>query len=117
MGLAQCEASGARYSLAWADAPGPAEAGAALSEMPRALATKLKRPLPQGQSLAVPGMTPHPEAAQYLLLASDGVARLAVFAHGSRVYQALRLGQVDDEVAWQSFVGGLRLVGPTQGGS
>lgn len=109
MGLVQCEAAGARYSVAWAELPDPTAAGPALAEMPRALALKLKRPLPAVSTLAVPGATPQAQAGQYLLQGPDGAARLAVFAHGPLVYQVLRLGPADDASAWETFLGSLRL--------
>lgn len=116
MGLLQCEAAGARYSVAWADVADPAGVGPALLEMPRALAAKLKQPPPHGQALVVPGMTPHPEAASFRMAGSEGVVHLAVFAHGQRAYQVLRLGPSDDPAAWDSFVNGLRIGGAQQAG-
>jgi hypothetical protein len=117
MGLAQCEAAGRRFALSWADAPDPSRAGAALKAMPEALAAKLGQVLPPAQVLKVPGMTPMAEAGQHLLSGAGGVTRVAVFAHGGRVYQALLMGANDDAAAWESFVGGLRVdmaVGPAR---
>lgn len=105
MGLAHCEAGGKGFSLSWADVPGPTQAGSALGAMARALAAKLSQPLPAAEALQVPGMTPLPEAGQYRLRG----ARLAVFAHGGRVYQALLTAPEDDPAAWESFAGGLRV--------
>jgi hypothetical protein len=107
MGLAQCEASGGRFALSWADAPDPIQAGAALKAMPQALAAKLGQPLPPAQALQVPGMTPMPEAAEYRLAGAGGITRVAVFAHGGRVYQALMALPQDDPAAWESFRAGL----------
>lgn len=111
MGLAQCEAGQRRFALSWADAPDPTQAGAALHAMAEALAAKLNRPLPPGQALAVPGMTPLPQAAQHRLVGGDGVTRIAVFAHGGRVFQAVMTASQDDVAAWEAFVGGLRVGG------
>lgn len=111
MGLAQCEAGGLRFALSWADAPDPTQAGAALKAMTQALASKLGLPLPAAQTLQVPGMTPLPEAAQHRLAGPAGVTRLAVFAHGGRVYQALMTASRDDAPAWDGFVAGLRVGG------
>ncbi|MFT7721480.1 MAG: hypothetical protein QM788_01375 [Roseateles sp.] len=108
MGLAQCEAAGRRFALSWADVPDASQAGAALQAMSRSLAGKLGQPLPAGQPLQVPGMTPLPEAVQHRL-GGRGMARLAVFAHGGRVYQALLTGEADDPAAWEAFLGGLRV--------
>jgi hypothetical protein len=105
MGLAQCEAAGRRFSLSWADVPDPTQASPALKAMAQALAAKLGQPLPAGQALEIPGMTPLPEAVQHRLPG----ARLAVFAYGGRVYQALATASHDDAASWESFVGGLRI--------
>jgi hypothetical protein len=109
MGLAQCEAAGKRFALSWADLPDPAQLSPALKAMPQALATKLGQPLPSGRALQVPGMTPLPEAAEYRLAASAGVARVAVFAHGGRVYQAVMTADADDQAAWENFRAGLAI--------
>ena len=109
MGLAQCEAGGRGFALSWADTPDPTQAGAALKAMAQALATKLGQPLPPPQPLQVAGMTPLPEAAQHRLAGAAGVTRMAVFAHGGRVYQALMTAPQDDPVAWDNFVAGLRV--------
>jgi len=105
MGLASCEAAGHRFALSWADTPDASQAGAALTAMAKALTTKLGQPLPPVQALQVSGMTPLPEAGQYRLAG----ARLAVFAHGGRVYQALMTAPKDDAAVWENFVAGLRV--------
>lgn len=107
MGLAQCEAAGKRFSMSWADVPDPTQVGVALKAMPQALAGKLGQALPPGSALQVPGMTPMPEAAEYRLGGATGVTRMAVFAHGGRVYQALMTAERDDAAAWESFRAGL----------
>ena len=109
MGLARCEAAGRGFSLSWADTPDPTQAGAALKAMPQALAAKLDQPLPPALVLQVPGMTPLPEAVQHRLAGAGGVTRMAVFAHGGRVYQALMTAEQDDAAAWETFLGGLRV--------
>ncbi|RZL34871.1 MAG: hypothetical protein EOP35_16275 [Rubrivivax sp.] len=109
MGLAQCEAAGRRFALSWADTPDPTRVGAALKAMPQALAEKLGRPLSPMQPLQVPGMTPLPEAGQHLLAGSGGIARVAVFAHGGRVFQALMTAPKDDAAAWETFASSLRV--------
>ena len=111
MGLAQCEAAGMRFALSWADAPDPSQSGPALKAMALALAAKVGQPLPLVQPLQVPGMTPLPEAAQYRMAGAGGAARLAVFSHGGRVYQALMTAPRDDSAAWDSFLGGMRVAG------
>lgn len=109
MGLAQCETGGRGFALSWAEVPDPTQVASALKAMPQALATKLGRPLPAGAALQVPGMTPMPEAAQYLLTGPGAVTHVAVFAHGGRVYQALMTVAKDDPAAWESFRAGLAI--------
>ena len=108
-GLARCEAGGRGFALSWADAPDATQAGAALKAMAQALATKLGQPLPAAAPLQVPGMTPLPEAAQHRFSGGGGVTRVAVFAYGGRVYQALMTASEDDAAAWEIFVSGLRI--------
>lgn len=109
MGLAQCEAGGLGFALSWADLPETAQPGAALKAMATSLAAKQGQALPPAQALQVPGMTPLPEAARYVLRTAAGVTRVAVFAHGGRVYQALMTSAKDDEAAWDAFLAGLRI--------
>lgn len=109
MGLAQCEAGGLGFALSWAEVPDATQVAAALKAMPLALAGKLGRPLPPAVALQVPGMTPMPEAAQYRLEGAGAVTRVAVFAHGGRVYQALMTVQKDDPAAWDAFRAGLAI--------
>lgn len=116
MGLARCEAGGLGFALSWADTPDASQVGAALKAMSQALAAKLGQPLPAPQALAVPGMTPLPEAAQYRLSSRGAATRLAVFAHGGRVYQAFMTGAKDDATAWEGFVAGLRVGAAAQAG-
>lgn len=116
MGLAQCEAAGVRVSLSWAEVPDASQAGPALKAMSAALAAKAGQPLPPAQPVRVPGMTPLPEAAQHVLAGKAGTTRLAVFAHGGRVYQALMTAANDDPAAWDSFVGSLRVGASAQSG-
>lgn len=109
MGLAQCETGGKGFALSWAEVPDATQVGAALKAMPQALATKLGRPLPPGQALQVAGMTPMPEASHYVLSSNGAVTHVAVFAHGTRVYQALMTAPQDDAAAWDSFRAGLAI--------
>jgi len=106
-GLAQCEAAGQGFAVSWAEVPDATQVAAALKAMPQALAGKLGVVLAPAGTLVVPGMTPMPEAGQYRLAATTGVTRVAVFAHGARVYQVLMTAQKDDESTWESFRGGL----------
>lgn len=109
MGLAQCEAAGRGFAMSWAQVPDATQVGAALKAMPQALSTKLGVALPAAAPLQVPGMTPMAEAAQYRLAGAAGVTRVAVFAHGGRVYQALMTAPQDDAAAWETFRTGLAI--------
>ena len=109
MGLAQCEAGGRGFALSWAEAPDATQAGAALRAMTQALAAKLGEPLPAPVPLQVPGMTPLAEAAQHRFATRGGVTRVAVFAYGGRVFQALMTAPSDDAAAWETFLAGLRI--------
>ncbi len=109
MGLAQCEAMGLSFSLAWAQTADPTQVGPALTAMPLALASKLQLKLPLAEPLQVPGMTPHAETAQFRFQTAGQGLRIAVFSHGTRVYQAVLRGETDDAPAWQTFVTGLRV--------
>ncbi|MFG6415836.1 hypothetical protein ACG02S_18235 [Roseateles sp. DC23W] len=112
MGLARCEAGGLNFALSWADLPDPGKSPAALQAMPRALAAKLGQPLPAPQPLQVAGMTPLPDAGNYRIAGIEGgtgVTRVAVFAHGVRVYQVLMAGRQDDAATWDAWVSSLRV--------
>jgi hypothetical protein len=109
MGLAHCETGGMGFSLAWADVADAARVAEALQEMPRSLARKLGVAPGERAALAVPGSTPQPEAGQYSLHAGKTRLRLAVFAKGTRVYQAMLQSDSEQTAAWQSFVDGLSL--------
>lgn len=111
MGLAHCEAAGLIFSLSWAEAGEPARVDPALAEMPRAVAAKLGLSLPKRIAFQVPGMTPMQAAGQYRFEGGPGVIRLAVFSHGTRVYQAMLRSSRDDRPAWDAFIAGLRFAG------
>jgi hypothetical protein len=117
MTMVACTAGDTVFALTFADLGDPTRVGPALDELGRALQTAL-RPA-QGaasQVMNVPGMTPHPQAAQWRLAGRlpDGRAvqeRAALFSHGTRVYQATMLGPQLDAEAQDTFFGALR-VGP-----
>lgn len=111
MGLAVCQAAGQSFSVSWAELADPAQVGPALRQMREALATKLAAPAPASASsgVQVPGMTPQPEAGQWLLQGARQQARVAVFARGLRVYQLTQLGERLEAGAWETFVTGLTL--------
>lgn len=109
MGLAECDAGGWRFSLAWADLSDPGLIGPALIEMPRSLTAKLGARAGAPEPLLLAGMTPMPEAQTQLLVGAKQQARVAVFSRGLRVYQMVMVGAQDDPIAWDSFLSGLKL--------
>jgi hypothetical protein len=109
MGLARCKAAGFSFALSWAELPDPAQVAPALQQMREALATKLEARAEAPQALNVPGMTPNPQALSQRLSGGQQQARVAVFSRGAVVYQALMLGPRQNDTAWESFAGSLRL--------
>ena len=112
--LQACAAGGQTWGLASADLGDPTRVGRALTELGTAAALNIGAAAPEATPLQVPGATPNPASLRAELQGSlpDGKAvqmQVAVFAHGTRVYQATVLGpQVPAEAA-QTFMGALRV--------
>lgn len=118
MGLAVCKAAGKSFSLTWAELDDPAQVAPALQQMRESLTARLQARAAPAQAVQIKGMTPNPQALQQGLQAEQQQARVAVFARGMWVYQAVMLGPKPDEEAWETFLTGLRLdietrLGPT----
>lgn len=117
MSLYGCAALQVSYALAFADMSDPALVTSALDELSRAAAAHLQTAqVAASAPLAVPGMTPNVQASLWTLHGRlpDGrpvQERLALFAYGTRVYQATAVGERLDPLAWDSFLAGLK-VGP-----
>jgi hypothetical protein len=117
MSMFACSAGETVYALSFADVKDPARVGVALDELARAAQANLQSPGgAASEPFNVAGMTPHPQSAQWRLAGRlpDGRAvqeRVAVFSHGTRVYQATMLGAKLDAEAQDTFFGALR-VGP-----
>lgn len=109
MGLAQCKAVEQSFALSWAEVDDAAKVGAALGQMRLALAGKLVAQPRDAKPLVVPGMTPNDEAQQLALVGVNQQARMAVFARGQRVYQAVMLGTQRNEAAWEAFLASIKL--------
>lgn len=109
MGLAACRAGGLSFSLSWAEMPRPDMPGPALQSMGEGLRRRLQAAPGPLQPVAVKGMTPRPESGQQRLQGAEQQARQALFTRGLTVYQLVMTGPRDDEAAWQSFLGGVRL--------
>ena len=116
MSLYACAAGGATYALGMADIGQPQLVGRALEGLAAAAARNIASSGPQSiAAIHVAGMTPQPQAARWALSGqlSDGrrvQEHVAVFAHGTRVYQATVVGGHLDVEAVESFLGSLRLL-------
>lgn len=117
MGLAVCEAGAMSFALGWAEVPAPEQLASSLREMRESVQARLQATVGPLQPLHVPGMTPNAEARQQSLQMPprDGQARhgrVAVFAHGLRVYQLVLLdarSEAQAAQAWESFQGALKV--------
>lgn len=111
--LLSCEAEGATFALAHADVADPARVGPALEEMAAALAANLQATEQRSAPAAIPGMTPGAAARRLEIRGRlpDGTPAqeaAALFAHGTRIYQAAVLGAQPGPAA-QVFLDGLRV--------
>ncbi len=102
LSLQACDSGGQTWGLASADLVDPARLAAALDELAASAGANLAA-APRATPLQVPGATPHPGSR---LVALDGrrpdgqgaQMRLALFTHGTRIFQATVLGpQLPDE--------------------
>lgn len=115
LALMACEAGGQTWGLASADVSDPTRLGAALDALAGAAAANASAK-PQRLALQVPGAMVHPGSRRLLLQGHrpDGqplVLQTALFAHGTRVYQATALGERVPQEAAEAFFGSLK-VGP-----
>ena len=116
LALHACGAGGQTWGLAIADVGDPALVGAALAALGASAAANIGAAAvgPGSSPLRVPGATPNPGNQRSRLQGKlpDGRAvhmQLAVFTHGTRVFQATVLGeQVPDEAA-QTFFDAIRV--------
>ena len=112
--LHACTAGGITWAIAFADMDDPARVGPALTELRNAAAHNLSATPAQTLALRVEGATPNPasQRVQFQGRMPDGRAvteQVAVFAKGTRVFQAVALGDKLDPEAADSFFGSLRL--------
>jgi hypothetical protein len=113
--LHACIAAGTTWALAFADVGDPARVGPALVELQASAARNLAAAVePLQLPLKAEGATPNPASRRVQLQGHmpDGRAvteQVAVFAKGTRVYQAVALGGALDPEAVDSFFGSLRL--------
>ena len=114
MTLVSCQTAGLTFALSHADLVDPARVTTTLAEMRSVLAVNLGAEATQPVAFEVAGMTPNAQAIRFRLdgRAPDGApieAVAALFARGTRVFQAVVLGNHVDEGAAGVFLDSLRL--------
>ncbi|MBX3645442.1 MAG: hypothetical protein KF720_20470 [Rubrivivax sp.] len=115
MQLHACSAGGVTWGVAFADIGDPARVGAALEELRASAARNLGGAETAALPLQIPGATPNPASRRVQVSGRmpDGravVEQTAVFAKGTRVFQAVALGTKLEPEAVATFFGGLRLL-------
>lgn len=109
MTVLSCEADGITFALGHADLGDPARVTAALADLKAALAGNLGAGDVRWVPFELSGMTPNAQAARVKIegRVPDGSSRqeeAAVFARGTRVYQAVVLGaRINDGAATVFF--------------
>ena len=111
--LHSCQAAEVTWALAVADVGDPARVGAALQALREGAAANIGAGPGQPLPLAVEGATPQPAAGRLALEGrrTDGQpvrTQVAVFAKGTRVYQATAIGSTLPDEAMEAFFGGLK---------
>lgn len=115
MELQVCAAGGITWAVAFAELEDPARVGPALTELRTAAADNLSAAAAQVLlPLKIEGATPNPasQRVQFQGRMPDGRAvteQVAVFAKGTRVFQAVAVGDRLDAEAVDNFFGSLRL--------
>ena len=112
--LLACKAGDITWALAHADLADPARVGAALAELRAAAAANLGAVAPRELPLKLDGATPNPASGRVELSGRlpDGAPvqeQQALFAKGTRVFQATALGERLGAETLEPFFGGLRL--------
>jgi len=114
LSLLACDTGGQTWGLASAELGDPARHARALDELAAAAGANLAA-TPRSSALQVAGAMAHPGSRRLALEGRrpDGVAvqmQMAVFAHGTRVYQATVLGAQLPEGAADTYIGSLRVL-------
>jgi hypothetical protein len=112
--LHACTTGGLTWALAFADMRDPSLVGPALIELRSAAASNLAASAARALPLHVEGATPNPSSKreEFAGRLPDGravVEQVAVFAKGTRVYQATVLGSELQADAADAFFAGLSL--------
>lgn len=113
--LHACSAADATWAVAFAEVDDPARVGPALSELRDAAAANLAASKLQRRELRIEGATPNPasQRVQWQGRLPDGRAvsgQSAVFARGTRVFQATVVAEAADAEAMDNFFASLRFV-------
>lgn len=111
--LQACSADGQTFGLAYADVADPARVQPALQELAAAAARNIGGTSTRAAPLQLAGVTPNPASQRQRLEGRlpDGKPaqmELAVFAIGTRVFQASVLGENLRDEATDTFIGALR---------
>ena len=115
MTLYACSAGGATYAVGFADVERPQQVEPALAALWAASARNIgSKGAHAAAPLRVEGMTPHPQAGRQAFAGtlSDGrpvEEQVAVFARGTRVFQATIVGAQPGVEAVEMFFGALRV--------
>lgn len=115
MTMLACSEDGVTYSVGTLKAGDPADVVPVLEAMARAAHTNLQARVDVDEPASVPGMTPNGAARLQRLSGRmpDGRAvqeRLVLFAHGTRVYQAIVLAAVLDAEKAHAFTSSLKVL-------
>ena len=115
LSLFACTTGGVTYAAAFADIGQPQLVGQALAELAAAAARNIGAEGPHAVApLRVEGMTPNPQTGRHAFAGrlSDNrrvEEQVAVFARGTRVFQATMVGAKLDVQTVETFFGALRL--------
>lgn len=116
LSLLACTAGGQTWALAHADLVDPARVGPALAELRSSTEAKLNAGETQILPLTVAGATPNAHSGRVRLRGHPGAAsaagsemrmELALFAHGTHVFQASVLGESVPAEAADTFFGSI----------
>jgi hypothetical protein len=117
LALHACRADGSTWGLAWADVGDPAQVGPALQALQAAFSDNLAASTSVAhQGWRVAGATPQPASGRWALQGKlpDGSAirgEVAVFSHGTRVFQASVLSSRARPDDVETFMASLRVGG------
>jgi len=114
MTMHACSAGGSTYAVGALAVDDVRDVGVALTALRDAAARNVGASVGESRAIEIPGMTPHRQATRITLSGRrpDGTAvieHLAVFARGSRAYQAMVIGDRPDDEAVSTFLTALKL--------